>query len=186
MAAKSKRKSEERSFEINEFIPFACHYSPETILTKNNELIQFIKLDFDAGYDDNDFREELRSAINSAIDPAKHAIWIHTTRSREEEKKLTAGDFRKNIELRWRKRLPSKVHYDNCIYISILHDSKSAALINPKNYFRALNYRAETAFKNQHLSKIHSELNTTVDKIGGALRKFGAKKPSIYEEGGVY
>lgn len=186
MQAQQPNQKEERDFAVHDFIPFASHYSPDTILTKNGELIQFIKLDFDAGSTDDQFRENLRNAINEHIDPSKYAVWLHTTRTREEYKKLNVEDYIKTVEINWRRNLPSKVHYDNCIYISILRDSKKFNPFMPMNYIRALLHSAERKYQIKLLEEHAAELTETVAKLHAPLKQYGATKLQVYTEDGVH
>jgi type IV secretion system protein VirB4 len=185
LAKKQQAESKDQS-RIPDFIPFACHYSDDTILTKNGELIQFIKIDQDAGANDDEFRQAIRDALNAVIDPSKHAVWTHTTRSMSEEKELISKDFTKKIELAWRKTLPKKLHFENAVYISIVIDSAAFKLGNPVSYLRALSSRIQQSATRKDLAAKFEDLSAVVDSVQVKLRHFGAKKLKVYEDEGVF
>src|SRR5260221_4072593 len=71
----------------SDFIRYACHYDNETILTKNGELIQFLKLgglSFESEGDEAlAFRKDLRNALLKSIANPAFGIWFHTIRKRQ-------------------------------------------------------------------------------------------------------
>ena len=174
------------SLRIHDFIPFACHYSDESILTKNGELIQFIKLDQDAGANDDEFRQAIRDSLNAVIDPAKYAVWIHTTRTRQEIKKLSSNDFCKQVEYAWRKTLPEKLHFENSVYISVVRDSSGFNFRDPMSYVRALSFGAMQSQNSRDLKLRDEELTRLVNTVHGDLQKFGATKLKVYEKEGHF
>src|SRR5688500_15151975 len=80
---------------IHEFIPYDCHVNPHTLLTKNGELLQTIKiasntsgLDYEGGNTDEqsahiNVREIIRRALLSNVNSEKFSFWIHTMRKRK-------------------------------------------------------------------------------------------------------
>src|SRR5690349_8279767 len=88
----TKAEKEQRQFEDavdeTEFVPYAGFFDPFTILTKNGELIQIIKIT-NFGYDLSDeygldLREALRQAIERRIRTTSMAFWIHTIRRKKD------------------------------------------------------------------------------------------------------
>ncbi len=66
------------------FIPIACHYNKDTLLTKNGELLQTIQIN---GINSENIsgklfnlREVVRNAIKQNIKNNNFAFWIHTVR----------------------------------------------------------------------------------------------------------
>lgn len=185
LAAKKTSTIDNKKYKTSDFVPFACHYSPDTILTKDQQLVQTIRMDFDAGLDDDEFRQELRDAINSAIDPSKHAVWTHTMRNWQKEQSGENVNFGDSIKYQWRQQLPRKLHLDNSIYISILHDSPKSLKFDVGEYLRLLSFSAEGKYQKRELDKNLQNLGITVHKIMEKLEKFNARKLTIYEENGV-
>ena len=64
-----------------DFIPYVCHYDENTILTKNGELLQVIKI---TGFSDQaisadiiSLRDALRDAIYDNVNDSKFSFWFH-------------------------------------------------------------------------------------------------------------
>lgn len=182
----AKSDKAQDKLKIHDFIPFACHYSGESILTKNGELIQFIKLDQDAGANDDEFRQAIRDSLNAVIDPSKYAVWIHTTRTRQEIKKLNTNNVSKRIEFEWRRTLPEKLHFENEIYISIVRDSSSFKFFDPRDYLRSFSPKAMQRQNESELKKKDAELTSLINKVHADLEHFGAMKLKVYEKEGVF
>ena len=80
-----------------DYVPYTAHWDPYTIVTKNGEVMQTIKI---TGFvhehlaqqeDDTDLRTKIREAITSCVDSTRYAIWIHTIRRKTNLQ--TAGAF---------------------------------------------------------------------------------------------
>ena len=185
---KKKAQVEEitRDMISHEFIPYACHYSPETILTKNGELIQFIKISDSSGSTDHEFRQALRKAINSCIDPSKYAVWIHTVRSKSAMKGYDEGDYLQYVDYLWRLHLPSEIHFTNDIYLSIVIDSSQFEPWKARDYVRSLSKKAEERFRISQLAEKEEELEEVADNIMEALSFYKPEKLGLYEHNGLY
>ena len=70
-----------------DFIPYVCHYDPDTILTKNGELLQVIRItgfgSASMNVDIVSLRDSVREAISSNISDAGVALWFHTIRRKK-------------------------------------------------------------------------------------------------------
>ena len=89
------------------FIPYACHIDESTILTKNGNLLQTIKItgfDFElVGKEQLSLRKILRDSIRSHLPDSSYALWIHTIR-RKKDLSLKAEyehGFCKNLHDKW-------------------------------------------------------------------------------------
>jgi type IV secretion system protein VirB4 len=170
----------------HELIPYACHYSPDTLLTKNGELVQVIKLTNSGGIGDHEFRELIRETIKNNIDPSKFAVWVHTVRSKKEVKAFDKGDYTEYIDFAWRQHLPSEIHYVNEIYISIIMDSIQFEPWKMKDFLRSLSKRAEEEYRNQLLAEKESQLQLAANKIIDILEPHGAVKLGLYVDADTY
>ncbi|MDJ1407318.1 MAG: hypothetical protein MRQ13_02865 [Candidatus Midichloria sp.] len=82
--------------KISNYIPITCHYDPNTLITKNGDLIQII-------VNSISLREVIRSAIASYIKDNKVAVYIHTLNnfSNIEIEANFSSEFAKNINNKW-------------------------------------------------------------------------------------
>ncbi len=157
-----------------DFIPYACHYYEETILTKQGELLKIIKLeDYSSADNYSDLRTEIRKSISKNIDSLYFTVWIHTARKRNKLslKWNKTGDFSDKLHSTWLNKLTdSKLQYINELYIVVLFSDFGEHTNN--SFFLS-------RIKNQHklsLQENHRELQRVTNLIQSDLEPFGAKK----------
>ncbi len=168
-----------------DFVPYACHYDEETILTKQGELLKIIKLEDYSSVDNySDLRTEIRKSISKNINSLYFTVWIHTVRKRNKLslKWNKTEDFSDNLHSTWFNKLTdSKLQYINELYIVILF-SDFGKHTNNSFFFNRI--------KNKHklsLQESHQELQKITDVIQNDLGPFGAKKLSLrFSEGKIY
>jgi type IV secretion system protein VirB4 len=186
--AKQKKKEVESagSFELHEFIPFACHYSEKTLITKNSELVQIIKVPVNGNLDDSQFRDKLIESLNTNIDPARFAVWVHNIRTKEKPENLQLGKTIDAIDYQWKSTLPSSLKYTNCIYISLVRDATKINHWTPKSYATSLILKLESKVRNRHFEANEAELSQLSEKFLSEFAAFGATRLECYEEQGAH
>ncbi|MDD9331996.1 MAG: type VI secretion protein [Wolbachia sp.] len=165
-----------------DFVPYACHYDGETILTKQGELLQIIKLeDYSSANNYSDLRTEIRKSISKNINSPYFTVWIHTVRKHN---KLNlqwnkTKDFSDQLHSTWFNKLTnSKLQYTNELYVVILHNNFDEHINNSLLF----NY-----IKDKHklsLQKKYQELQNTTNLIISDLKPFGAKKLGLRSHNG--
>lgn len=183
---KSKKTQEAKSFEVHELVPYACHFNARTVVSKNVELIQFIKVTTPAGLNDDEFRETVRSVLNEYVDPTKIAVWIHTLRTNKKLVETGKENFVKHVDLLWKMILPDELRYENTLYISLVIDFKKFPLWQPQNFLRSLSSRSEIKRFDNVITVREAELTELADNIISSLKKFGASRLEVVNRGGVY
>lgn len=186
MAKNLQEKISTRDLVSHEFIPYACYYSEDTLLTKNGELVQFIKIDNSGGDSDDGFRKALSFAINSSINPKLNAVWIHTCRNRSEARGFLRGNYPQYVDYLWRIQLPIEIHFINEIYISVVVDSSQFEPWKVKDYLRSLHQKSEEKHYNKQLEIKYNQLNSTVKNIMQKLSKYKPHKLGLYKIEGKY
>ena len=180
----------------SDFVPYACHYNPNTILTKNGELLQTIKIvGFAYEHISNDtmsLRETLRKAIHDNVDSNKYAIWIHTIRRKSDFSPSGEypDEFSRMVNEQWKKKNDWGNKFTNELYISIAVDGQTINLKNPKDFIRgffdgigfSFDRRARQKFLNQSFEK----LDTVVSGMLRTLESYGARRLGVYEKEGVF
>ncbi|QKX03214.1 type VI secretion protein [Wolbachia endosymbiont of Litomosoides sigmodontis] len=168
-----------------DFIPYACHYDKETILTKHGELLKIIKLeDYFSADNYSDLRTEIRKSILKNINSLCFTIWIHTVRKRNKLslKWNKTGDFSDKLHLTWLGKLTdSKLQYINELYIVVLVSNFNKHS-NNSLFFGGI--------KNKHklsLQENYRKLQKVTDLIQSDLEFFGAKKLALrFNEDEIY
>ncbi|WP_168464909.1 VirB4 family type IV secretion/conjugal transfer ATPase [Wolbachia endosymbiont of Ctenocephalides felis wCfeT] len=160
-----------------DFIPYACHYDEETILTKQGELLKIIKLEDYASADNcSDLRTEIRNSVSKNVDSPYFTAWIHTVR-RHNKLNLhwdKTKDFSDKLHSTWFNKLTdSRLKYINELYIVILFSG-----FGKHNYNSFLFNRIRSKQKS-FLQEKHQQLEKVADLVHKDLEPFGARKLGI-------
>lgn len=163
---------------IDDFIPYACHYDDSTVLTKNGNLLQIVKIEdysIDTVQKGKDLRSEVRNAINKNINTSEFAIWVHTVRKRNnfDLSWENIGDFSDELHDSWNKLGKDVPKYSNTLYIVILTDSLSE---NLNSIVNTLSFNHIKSKHNLYLQNKYRELQKVVNLILADLEPFQAKK----------
>ncbi|MBI1328154.1 MAG: hypothetical protein GC136_11020 [Alphaproteobacteria bacterium] len=193
--AKTHIRSNQVRREIleEEFIPFACHYDPNTILTKNGELLQTIKLtgfSFESVNKNGTripLRKVVREVISASIDSSKYALWIHTVRRKKD---LSTGGayaqaFSEYVHKSWCELHDWEHKYVNELYITIISEGQDFNL-DSSSFLRALSFKRETRLRREYLKKSAELLSGVTEAILGRLTDFGARRLTVIEHNDVH
>lgn len=175
-----------------DFIPVYSHFNPHTLLTKNGELMQIIKiasnlggLDYEIGDSlDASVRETIRQAIVEHVESDRIALWIHTIRKRKPIHWRTKfkETFAAYAHDRWRQKHHWKFQYYNEIYISFLHEGQSSSLFDKESLPHVLLLKHNRQYRNSYLDFVYEELNGTVEKVMEKIRThYNAQRLSVVE-----
>jgi type IV secretion system protein VirB4 len=109
-----------------DFTPYVCHFDPNTILTKNGELLQIIRI---TGFGNSSvaaelisLRDAVRDAITENVSDNKVAFWFNTIRRK---KNITPkGEFKdffsKKVNDAWVESNKWDNQYVNELYITVI------------------------------------------------------------------
>jgi len=167
------------------FIPIACHYDENTLLTKNGELLQIFQID---GLTSKriskklfNLREDVRNAISNGIEGGKLAFWIHTIRHKINLDDTTPYNnlLSANIHDIWQKKNCWQDKFVNSLYITVIHDSPELKIKNFNSLINSLYANTIGNFETNYFAKAVQVLNKTVDKLILDLEEYGAKKLGI-------
>jgi len=178
--------------DITSFIPYYCHYNHHTLLTKNGELLQTIKiastvggLDYEGGgHAGQSAREMIRQAVVQAVSTNDVAIWLHVIRKRKpiENRGKFRESFANAVNDRWKQHYPWKFEYYNEIYVSVLYNGQSAQMLDSKNVRHITLPGINRHFRNEYLDEAAEALEGIVAGITTRIRKqFDATRLTIVE-----
>ena len=176
-----------------DFIPYAIHYDKKTILTKNGELMQVIKV---VGFNNTSIfadlislREAVRDAVRDNIKQTNFALWFTTIR----RKKNISPDgvfvdfFSNTINQTWEGLNNLQNDFVNELYISILVEGIDTSISNFKNLLQSFSGTATKKIHNNFLARAHKDLCSATNGILASIADYGAKLLEITEiEGVVY
>jgi len=176
----------------SDFVPYACPYDAETLLTKNGQLIQIVKitgLDYDTAIDDaKPLRIALREAIRDAIPTTEYAIWLHTMRRRV---RLTPQGtfpdaFSNRVHEMWREVQQWDNAYINEVYLSIVHEHQFITMKNPVLLSKAFLSASMNRERSRYIERASSELKQCVDTLCKRLVSYKPRRLGVIEREGKY
>jgi type IV secretion system protein VirB4 len=183
--------------DLSAYVPYYSHFNDHTLLTKNGEVMQIIRircnnagLNYESGESEEDnVREHIRTAIANAITTDDYALWIHTIRRRKKVQysSTVADPFASYVNTEWQKTHPWKFQYYNEIYISILHNGQSGELLDKRMRARTFNPKSNRVLRNEFLDQTAATLETVTSSILTHIRAhYRAERLSVVERRGTY
>lgn len=173
-----------------DFSPYSCHVDPHTILTKNGELLQTVKI-VGFTYEDItkphvDLRASIREALQKAITNSHYAIWLHTIRRKASLRPAGeyGNDFSNILNQAWNHHNHWEHQYINEVYITIVREGQNIPIARPDEFIRGLIPFVEKKFRWGYIERAREELTQAVDVILSSLETFGAKKLGFVEKRG--
>ena len=173
------------------FIPFVCHYDPQTILTKNGELLQVIRI---TGFNHEsigselvNLRETVRDAISKNIKTNNFALWLHTVRRKKDiAPSGTYEDyFSEKLNDDWNKKNNWQNQFVNELYLTVIIQGYDTSIVNGTSLFRSLSPSSTKNLHTKALESTHKVLSQTVKNIAEDLDSYGAKIIGIKEWDGI-
>lgn len=173
------------------FCPYACHVSPDTILTKNGELLQTLKI-VGFSYEDiskesENLRDVIRASLHEALNTTDYALWVHTIRRKASLR--PQGQYPENISKQlnesWNQLNDWQNRYVNEVYVTLVKEGETAEMKQVPLFLRSLLPAWERKGRWDYIDKARQELTETVDAVLHHLSSFGARKLGFYEQDGV-
>ncbi len=163
------------------FIPYDHHWDKETIITKNRELMQIIKIEgfsFETADDDVvDMKKMVRNSLYKSMAEGTFSMWFHMVRRRQSaypEGKMPPG-FAAHLDERWRKKHHSRSTFVNELYITVIRkdDTKGAAKL--QSLMDKLEQKTNKDADAVQLQEMHKELREAVYRVLATFRDYGAR-----------
>lgn len=176
----------------SDFVPYACYYNDHTLITKNGELMQVVKITGLAqellGHSEVNLRATLREIIAQCIPSDSYALWLHTIRRKAD---LSSGgkhanEFARHVDEAWEDRNGFRHQYINEIYLSIVHEGQDVALRKPQNFVMGLLPNRDIRWRNAYLDETYDKINAVVGDIVEKLSGFGITRLGMYEHEGTF
>jgi type IV secretion system protein VirB4 len=181
---------------LHEFIPYHSHYDAQTLITKNGELMQIIKiasntrgLNYESGEGSgNTVRDIIRRAIDEVITTDRYAIWVHTLRKRKAvtQRSKHTQPLAAHLHSQWQKRHKWKSQYYNEIYVSILYEGQYSRLLDKDTLKHVFSPGRNRRYRRNYLEQAHHALDDTVTKLLQHIRQhYNAQRLGIVERNGL-
>ena len=169
------------------FIPYVCHFDPNTILTKNGELMQIIRI---TGFNNASvyselisLREALRDSLNENVKETNFAFWFNTIRRK---KNITPeGKFPEfladEVNEIWIHENKLDDQFVNELYITVIIEGIDSSIINFGSFFRSFSYSSIKSLHRKFLTKAHQKLSDLTNKILADVEDYGGKLLGLQE-----
>jgi len=177
----------------SDFVPYACHWDKNTILTKNGETLQIIKISCGLGEsplpeDGADLRSKIRDAVVASIPFPEYACWIHTVRRKMSFQ--AGGEFKRDfagyLDRFWRDRNDWEHQFFNEIYISVVLEGEGASLLDLVGFVRRVIPKIDARARERVIDESARKLSAVVDKLARILAPFGARRLTVVPRGNEY
>jgi len=174
-----------------DFIPYVCHYNPNTILTKNGELVQIIRI---TGFSNASvvselisLRDTVRDAVKDCVKTNNFALWFTTIRRKKNISPRDGFDsfFAEYLNKEWVKENKWDDQYVNELYISVIIEGVDTSIVNFKSFLRSFSYGAITNSHSRALEEAHEKLSAVVKDLLKETVDYGGKLLGIKDWEGV-
>jgi type IV secretion system protein VirB4 len=172
----------------SDFIPYACHYDKDTILTKNGELLQTIKivgLSHEViGKRKNSMRELIRNTIATKFLSDNISLCFHTIRKEVnlDHKPLFPSFMQDQLHKSWVSQNEWNKKFVNELYITVI--SKGMPIeINVSNFSKMFFVSSLVTEHDEFLKNSYNNLAQLADVLLTELKDYGAVKLQVqYDE----
>lgn len=174
---------------VPNFIPYACHYDRKTILTKNGELLQTIKIvgfTYETlGEDNVSLRDMVREAISKNMNSSNFSLYLHTIRKKKNLAQSSQFNtfFANQLHNKWVHKNHWNDKYINELHITIIHSGLPIE-VNFLNSLSFLNNNSLAASQAEAFSQAAEALNHLVESVLDTLSHYGAERLElVFDEG---
>lgn len=194
--AASKEQYAKKEKPVSHFIPYKCHWDKNTILTKDNGLLQVVKVggfSFETADDsDLDIRKNIRNSLLKNMASGNVTLYFHTVRRRKavmqrnseysiDPTVRTSKDFSSYLESEWQAKNSSSDSYFNELYVSILYepDKEGAAIV--EYMFTKLRQKSNKAAWENDMREMHESMQEMTTRVLNTLRDYDTSLLGVRE-----
>lgn len=170
-----------------DFIPYVCHFDPNTILTKNGELLQIIRI---TGFSNSSvvselisLRDTVRDCVLDHVKEDKFALWFNTIRRKKNI--APKGEFKdffsKKVNEAWVGENKWDDQYVNELYITVIVEGIDTSIVNFNSFIRSFSYITTKSLHSRFLQDAHKRLTKVVANIVKETEEYGARLLGIKE-----
>ncbi len=183
----SNAKQSAKEISQSVFIPYLHHWNGETIITKDDEMLQIVKIEgfsFETADDDEvDMKKMVRNSLLKSMADGTFAVWFHTVRRRQSaypKGNLPAG-FASWVDDMWKHKHHTHDSYVNELYITIVRrqDKEGAAKLG--NVLESFSEIADEKKRDEALQEAAKELYEAVYRVTATLKDYGPRVLGVRE-----
>ncbi len=192
----SKDQYVKNEYSASNFIPYRCHWNSKTILTKDEALIQCVKIggfSFETADDsDLDIKKNLRNTLFKGLSSGGNSLYFHVIRRRhsvfsniDETINKNPSSFSEFVEQQWKKKQKGSEAFINEIYVTVINrpDVGGAAII--EHIIKKFQQKTDRSNWETQMRERYEELEEITSRVVATLSDYNARVLSIVktEEG---
>lgn len=176
-----------REVSVAQHIPYLHHWDHETILTKNKELLQVIRVDgfaFETADDEDvDIKKMVRNSLFKSLATGTIALWFHTVRTKQNTypKGNFAPGFSRYINEQWQKRHKTHETFTNELYITVIRKADTAGAAKFEHMAKSLLEAGNQESREASMKESFKELKEVTFRIIASLKDYGARVLTVRE-----
>ncbi len=192
----SKYKYANREFPEAEFIPYKYFWNDHTIVTKDESLLQVIKI---SGYsfetaddEDVDIRKSIRNLLLKGVGAGQISLYFHVIRRKQpvfeadEEVKMPRG-FAAYMEKEWRSKHVSHQSFINELFVTIIRKKSKKGISGIEGIMEKLQQKADKSLWERGMREAYQELDEMSGRVLSTLRDYRPKMlGAVKKEAGVF
>lgn len=177
----SKATYAKREVGAADFIPYKHHWDKETIITKDQEMLQVIKIEgfsFETADDDVvDMKKLVRNSLYKSMAEGTFAMWFHMIRRRQSVYPggVMPPGFAKTVDDKWRQKHHTKSAFVNELYITVVRKKDTKGVAKLENLFEKFEQRTNKDAESIQLREMHKELKEAVYRVMATFKDYGAR-----------
>lgn len=192
-----KEKIADREFRAGFFIPYKHHFNQNTMLTKNDELVQVIKLQgFSHETADDEFidmQTEIRNMLIKGISAGEVSLYFHLIRSKHvpfpeghNSVDMPLG-FSSYLENKWIEKYRNFNTFVNELYITVIYKQSGEGTISSiESIITGLLRSADKESKRAKLITMQENIDEITGRIMNSLNAYKPSVLGIRKENGCY
>ena len=194
----SKESYAQREVHTDHFVPYKCHWDRKTILTKNNELLQVIKIEgysFETADDEDlDIRKNMRNLLFKNMASGNITLYFHTIRRKKPITDIPDNvstndvfvdkrhDFMDYLKEEWDKRYAIRESFFNELYISILFKPDKAGAAILEYWYKKLLQKSDKTAWEADMREMAENLEEMSNRVINTFKDYGARLLEVVSE----
>ncbi len=197
--AKESRSRKEKP--TSHFIPYKCHWDSNTILTKNNELLQVVKVggfSFETADDEDlDIKKNIRNSLLKNMSSGNIVMYFHTIRRRKpvifdgleytsDPTIKVPNDFTTYLSNEWRKKHAGSRSFFNELYVSILYRLDKAGVAIIEYFIKKLMQKSDKSAWENDMRDMQDSLREMSSRVVNTFHSYSARLLGVRKSNSGY
>jgi type IV secretion system protein VirB4 len=179
----------------SEYIPYKCHWNRNTILTKDNKLIQVLKVDgfsFETADDEDlDIRKTLRNSLFKSMTSGNLNLYFHTIRKKRPiitTDKFTIdptirreNNFVQYLDHQWKQKYADALTFFNEMYVTIVYQPETGGVATLEYLYKKIRGSSTQGYWESDMKEMHENLEEVSARVFNTLRDYNPSQLGVYK-----